>query len=86
MNWNAIMQIFNAIFVYCWLIAILWLAWQIYRSGVARTAHVARMEKMLTDVVQSNATAAISAAENARTAVETVHNLVALLAKEEPNA
>ena len=79
MNWY---QILNAIVVYLWLFAMLWLAWQIWRSGVARTAHVARMEKMLTEVMQSNATAAISASESARASVETVHNLVALLAKE----
>ncbi len=79
MNW---LTIINTVFSYGWLIAILVLAILAYRAGQERTRHVARMEKLLTDVMQANAHAAVSAAESARQAVEVVHNVVALLAKE----
>lgn len=82
MNW---LTLINTLFSYGWLIAILVIAILAYRAGQERTRHVARMEKLLTDVMQANANAAVSAAESARQAVEVVHNVVALLAKEQPH-
>ena len=78
MNW---LTIINTLFSYSWLIAILVLAVLAYRAGQERTRHIARMERLLTDVMQANANAAVTAAESAHVAVETVHNLVALLSK-----
>ncbi len=80
MNWLAIL---STVFSYCWLLAILWLLWRLYRTGLARNQHVISMEKTLTETMQANASAALMAAESARIAVETVHNVVALLAKEQ---
>lgn len=79
MNW---LTLINMIFSYTWLLAALWLAWRIYRTGVERTRRVMEIEKTLTDVMRANANAAITAAESAREAVETIHNIVALLSKD----
>lgn len=79
MNW---LTIVNMVFSYTWLLAALWLGWRVYRTGVERTRRVMEMQTVLTEIMQANANAAISAAESARIAVETVHNIVALLAKD----
>lgn len=76
------LQVINLILGYLLLFGALYLAWRAYRSGVRRTEHVVKMEKMLTEVVQANADSAHVSAESARTLAEAIHNLIALQAKE----
>lgn len=70
------LQIINYIIGWAFLIVFLILVWRIARSGDARTEHMVDMAKTMTDVTRANTEAAQSAAQSARIAVETIHNLI----------
>lgn len=80
MNW---LTVFNMLFSYAWLVAVLLLAWRIYRTLNKRAGHTERIESLLSETSQANAESARIAAESARKAVETIHNLLALEAKKD---
>jgi hypothetical protein len=63
----SIIQIINAIIVYGWLFAVLWLIWHIWRISVT---HIHHMETTMFNAAMKSAEAAKVAAEAARLLAE----------------
>lgn len=73
MNWIAII---NEVFDICWLLAMLWLLFLIWRSSERRLEHIVNMESTMFEVARKDA-------ESARESVETTRTLAAALLNEQ---
>lgn len=73
-----IAQIINAIIIYSWLFAVIWLLW---RHAIGGGAHVRRLQGMLNDNAKKSAEAAMIAAEAAQESAHAAAQLAELLRK-----
>lgn len=73
-----IWQILNAVAIYSWLIAVIWLLW---RHALGGGSHVRRLQGMLNDNAKKSAEAAMIAAEAAQESARAASNLAEIMRK-----
>lgn len=78
----SLLAIINEVFSVVWLLAMLLLLFFIWRSLARFLAHIIEITRMMASVTQANTESSQRAAESSRVALETIHNLVALQAKD----